>query len=91
MLPLRAIGEALGMVVDFDSATSTVTLTAPNLNITHVIHTTQISVNGVTQNFDVSSTIIGGRTLVPLRMLAEAIGADVQWNSATRTAAITTA
>jgi hypothetical protein len=90
MLPLRAIGEALGMEVGFDSATSTAILSAPNLNITHVIHTAQISVNGAIQTFDVLSTIMDGRTLVPVRMLAEAIGAEVEWDTATRTAIITT-
>jgi hypothetical protein len=89
MLPLRAIGEALGMEVGFDGATQTATLTAPNINITHVVHTSQISVNGVVQNFDVPSTIIDGRTLVPVRMLAEAIGANVDWDAETRTAVIT--
>ncbi|MCL1845080.1 MAG: copper amine oxidase N-terminal domain-containing protein [Defluviitaleaceae bacterium] len=91
MLPLRAIGEALGMEVDFDAATSTATLTtADGTVITHVIHTSEIAIDGTSQSFDASSTIVGGRTLVPVRMLAEAIGADVGWDAATRTAEITT-
>ena len=90
MLPLRAIGEALGMEVTFDSATNTAILTGNGLIVTHVIGTTDITANGVTSTFDVASVIISGRTLVPVRMLAEAIGADVEWDADTRTAVITT-
>jgi hypothetical protein len=90
MLPLRAIGEALGMNVRFATETNTATLTTDDATITHVIHTSQITVNGETSSFDVPSTIIDGRTLVPMRMLAEAIGAEVSWNPDTRTAAVVT-
>ncbi|MCL2576719.1 MAG: stalk domain-containing protein [Defluviitaleaceae bacterium] len=89
MLPLRAIGEALGMTVNFDPATNTAILATPVANITHVIHSNQINVNGTLQTFDVTSTIYEGRTLVPIRMLAEAIDAEVEWDTATRTAIIT--
>ncbi|MCL1877569.1 MAG: copper amine oxidase N-terminal domain-containing protein [Defluviitaleaceae bacterium] len=90
MLPLRAVGEALYMDVDFDRPTNTAILTTANATIRHVINTAEISVNGATQSFDVASTIVDGRTLVPVRMLAEAIGADVEWDATTRTAIITT-
>ncbi|MCL2356005.1 MAG: WG repeat-containing protein [Defluviitaleaceae bacterium] len=90
MLPLRAIGEALGLDVGFDGATNIATLTAPGVNISHTIYTAEITVNGTVQIFDVSSVTVDGRTLVPVRMLAEAIGAEMEWDAATRTAAITT-
>jgi hypothetical protein len=90
MLPLRVIGEALGMTLDFDSATSTATMTATGLRVTHVINTNIITVNGTARTFDASSTIVDGRTLMPVRMLAEAIGANVEWDGVTRTVMITT-
>lgn len=90
MLPLRAIGEALGMEVRFDDGTNTAILTAPGVNITHRTGTPIITVNATPRVFDTPSMVIEGRTLVPLRMLAEAIGADVRWDSATRTATIVT-
>jgi len=91
MLPLRAIAEALGMEVDHERATNTAILTLDDLTVTHVIGTNVITVNGVSATFDVASMIIENRTLVPVRMLAEAIGADVEWEPATRTAVIVTA
>jgi len=38
---------------------------------------------------DVPAKIVGGRTLVPARAVAESFGADVQWDQATRTVTIT--
>ncbi|MCL2566067.1 MAG: copper amine oxidase N-terminal domain-containing protein [Defluviitaleaceae bacterium] len=91
MLPLRAIGEALGMAVDFDSETNTASLTLNDLTITHAIGTTTITTNSITtDDFDVSSVIIEGRTLVPARMIAEAMGAAVDWDGEIRTVTITT-
>jgi len=37
---------------------------------------------------DVPPTIVNGRTMVPLRFIAEALGAKVDWNNDTRTAAV---
>lgn len=40
-------------------------------------------------SFDVPPTIEQGRTLVPMRAIFEALGADVQWDGATRTVTAT--
>ena len=39
---------------------------------------------------DVPAQIINGRTMVPLRVLSESIGAEVSWDNATRTITVTT-
>lgn len=44
-----------------------------------------VLVNGKAINFDVPPQIIDGRTLVPLRAIFEALGAEVNWNGETRT------
>ena len=44
--------------------------------------------NNVPLTNDVSPFISGNRTMVPLRLIAEALGATPEWNSATRTAYI---
>ena len=90
MLPLRAIAEALGMEVEHERATNTAILTIDDIIVTHVIGTNEITVNGETTTFDVASMVVESRTLVPVRMLAEAIGADVEWEPSTRTAIIIT-
>lgn len=45
-----------------------------------------VMVDGEYVKFDVQPTIIEGRTLVPVRAIFEALGAEVDWNGDTRTA-----
>jgi len=62
--------------------TTVITLTIGNPNIT---------VNGTTHPIDASGTIpviVGGRTLLPIRAVVEAIGGTIEWNAATRTITI---
>ena len=48
----------------------------------------KVFVNGEEITLDVPAKLLGGRTLVPARAVAEAFGADVQWDSRTRTVTI---
>jgi len=43
-----------------------------------------VYVNGEKLNTDQGATIIDGRTLVPLRAIFEALGADVEWDDVTK-------
>lgn len=43
------------------------------------------TLNGAPLSFDVPPQIINGRTMVPVRAIFEALGADVSWNEATQT------
>lgn len=44
-----------------------------------------VTVDGQTINFDVQPRLIGGRTMVPLRAIFEALGATVKWDEETQT------
>lgn len=44
-----------------------------------------VTIDGKPLGLEVPPTIIGGRTLVPLRAIFEAMGAKVDWNPATKT------
>lgn len=52
------------------------------------IDTPATLVNGVTNNIDVPPMLINNRTMVPLRFIAESLGADVQWLEKTNTVEI---
>ncbi len=51
----------------------------------------KITINGEAKTFDVMPQIIEGRTLVPMRGIFEALGAEVGWDDATKTASGKTA
>ncbi|MDR0469121.1 MAG: copper amine oxidase N-terminal domain-containing protein [Peptococcaceae bacterium] len=45
----------------------------------------KVTINGVELSFDVPPQIIDGRTLVPMRGVFEALGADVNWDASEQT------
>jgi iron complex transport system substrate-binding protein len=94
MVPMRFIGEAFGAAITWDASTCRVlveTKGTPNhgpLLMIMTIGSSRATMNGKTVTLDVAPAIVAGRTFVPLRFVAEAFGADVAWNAATRTATI---
>lgn len=54
-----------------------------------VIDSTTATINGESKTLDSAPVIVDGRTLVPVRFISEAIGANVDWDAATSTAVIT--
>ena len=90
MVPLRAIFEALDIEVEYDAATRTITGTTDEINIQLTVDSTRATVNGEEVTLDVPATVIDGRTMVPVRFIAESTGAEVEWEARTRTVLITT-
>ncbi|MBS3986048.1 MAG: hypothetical protein KGZ66_10675 [Selenomonadales bacterium] len=80
LVPMRAIFEALGATVHWDEATRTVTAYRRESAIVLVIGSRTAWVNGPSRTLDVAPGIVNGRTLVPLRFVAEALGAEVTWD-----------
>ena len=90
MVPLRAIFEALDITVEYDAATRTIIGTTDDLSIQLTIDSTLATVNGEEVTLDVPATVIDGRTMVPVRFIAESTGATVEWEARTRTVIINT-
>lgn len=89
MVPLRVIFEALGATVEWDNDTSTVTADNKLYNVKATIGIKTMTVNGETKEIDTPPIIIDGRTLVPVRFVAEAFNCGVQWEADTQTVIIT--
>ena len=89
MLPVRFVAENLGATVAWDGATSTATLTSGTIEIKITIGATTATVNGEAKPLDAPAFIENSRTYLPVRFVAEALGATVNWDGATSTATIT--
>jgi len=89
LVPLRTIFEALGAEIEWDSASRTVTASDGKIEVILTIGSTTPTVNGRVVTIDQPGIVVSGRTLVPLRFVAESFGVDVNWDSASRTVSIT--
>jgi hypothetical protein len=84
LAPLRAVLEAMGTSVRYDSVTRGVDASMGEQRIYLQVGNSQAAVNDAVVLLDVPATIINGRTMVPLRFVSEAMGAQVHWDAATR-------
>ncbi|WP_179292109.1 stalk domain-containing protein [Paenibacillus campinasensis] len=89
LVPLRGVFEALNAEVKWDNPTQTVTATKGDTTIVLTIGNTYAHINGQKVVLAKEAMVINGSTMVPLRFVAEALGAKVEWNNTTRTAIIT--
>lgn len=93
MVPVRFVAQALNCQVDWDDAAQTVIITSQgyNKNSPPANNTGQINIliNGRLANPDVAPQTMNGRIMVPVRLIAEALGANVKWDDQTQTVIIT--
>jgi hypothetical protein len=91
MIPLRAVAESLNVLVNWNDAEKRVELTSTRGTVVRLwIGNTMAQVDSKTVQVDVPPAITDGRTFIPLRFVAEALGVTVSWDSFTRTAYLTT-
>ena len=87
-LPLRAIAEALGATVTWVPETKGITVVLGDTQIGLQVDNNTAVINGNVISID-APYIKNGRTMVPFRVIAEAFGADVQWDGTTKTVTVT--
>ena len=91
MVPVRVISENLGYRVEWDAPTRRVQITKSGGSYINMWVGDDVAVtNGTERLMDSPPVIVGGRTLVPIRFIAEIMGMNVNWDSASRTVSITT-
>ena len=91
LLPLREIFEAFGAEVFYISETRTVKAEKPGYELELIIGESTAFVNKEEKSLDVAPIIMDGRTMVPLRFIAEALDAQVDWDGQNKVASILTA
>lgn len=85
LVPLRAIFEALGALVEWEPSTQTITAEKDDVVITLRIGSNEMDRNSDKITLDVPPMIINDRTLVPVRAISEAFNCTVAWDEDTRT------
>jgi uncharacterized repeat protein (TIGR02543 family) len=93
LLPIRAIVEAFGGTIEWHAELCVVTMYLNGHEVSLQIGNRQGYVNGVQTAIDASDSkvvpiIISGRTLLPLRFVAENLGLQVEWDPVTRTVTV---
>lgn len=89
MVPVRFVGEPFGAEFTWDGQTQKVTVQRADQTITLKIGSPLAQVNDRQMQLDVPPRIVGDRTLVPIRFIAEALGMDVDWEPADQRVVIT--
>jgi len=86
MLPSRFIAENLGASVEWDSETRTVVIVSNDgeINIRLTIDSNVATINDKEVQLDSPAFIENSRTYTPVRFIAEALGAEVEWDNETK-------
>ncbi|MBQ7901556.1 MAG: MBL fold metallo-hydrolase, partial [Clostridia bacterium] len=79
LVPIRAIVEEMGGTVGWEQSTQTVSLVYNNTTINFVIGSNVAIVDRVQHMLDVAPDVINGRTMLPIRFVAEKFNFDVKW------------
>jgi hypothetical protein len=89
LVPLRSIFEALGATVKWDADNNAIFCTKDKTSITLHIDNIKANINDKLITLDTPATVINNRTFVPLRFVAESLGASVNWLEDTQEVYIT--
>jgi len=88
--PARFIGEALGANVTWDGVQKKAVFESDGNTLVLYIGKREYDVNDTKKQMDTEALLIDGRTFVPARYVAEALGATVEWDASIRTVYINT-
>lgn len=89
MVPVRAIAESLGATtIGWNEEYAMVTIEIEEKTLRMVIGSTTYRVGTESHEMDVAPIISEGRTMIPVRFVAEAFGCDVGWNDVLQTVEI---
>ena len=87
-LPIRLIAEALGATVSWENETQAVTIVDGDTTIVIYMGQPFATVNGTPIQLDAPAFITNGRTYLPVRFIAENLGATVNWDAEAKTVTI---
>lgn len=83
MVPMRMIFEEIGATIDWNQDTQTVIGRKGDNMVKIVIGSDTASINGDIVALDQPAVIVDERTLVPIRVVSEGLGLNVEWDQDT--------
>lgn len=89
LVPMRSIFESLGAKVSYNALNGAIAATKNGTIVRMAMGSRNATVNNLPIKLDVAAKAYNGRTLVPLRFVSEAMGANVNYNSSARAVMIT--
>lgn len=92
LVPIRAVLEKIGATVNWNHETQKIIIIKDDLTLELMIDYPYLETNILEESFiplDVSPTLHEQRTLLPLRHIMEAIGAEVHWDEEEKIISIT--
>lgn len=81
MVPVRGVFEAAGAQIGWDEVKQTVLIEKGSTSIVLVVDNVAAQVNGQSSELEVAPVAYKNRVFVPLRFVAENLGAAVAWDS----------
>lgn len=89
MVPLRSIFNATGVKVKWNNNEKQVVAIKDSISINFRINEEEATVNGKIYDLDAPIMIIDGQTMIPIRLLEIAFGANINWEEKKNIATIT--
>lgn len=89
MVPIFMLAGTLQANVAWDADQRTVTVTRGRDVMRVRVDSDQARISGRSLSLEVPACIVSDRVYVPLKLVAEALGAEVDWNNVTRTVKLT--
>ena len=89
LAPIRDIAESLGAKVGWDLNTQTITIEKKDTVITLKVDSDVLVKNSISIKLDAPVRKVNNRILVPIRAVAENLGAKVDWDLSTKLLSIT--
>lgn len=88
LVPLRQVFETMGAEVIWDNETKTATCNLNGTSVKVTLNSSVANINGESFTLDAAPKVVNDRILVPVRFIAEGLGAHVTWREKTKTAEI---
>lgn len=91
LVPVRSVVSNMGGEVGWDAIEKKVTLKLGGKTVDLWIGKTEAVADSVTMTLDAAPSIIGGKTMIPVRFVSENLGLNVEWLSEKRAVVISNA